>query len=345
MPLTTEVNDTAVIDTMVQTLTDAMIKAQDMAVPRVPKRRHQLFLPDYVIQNIRERNRLKRRLQRNPNMNEQLRPRINELNFHIKNDINEVRNQNFNNMLSQISADDQNRSLFQTSKFLRNRNNHMPPLKSDNQTFITAQEKADLLASQFAENHTNPLSDTNRSHTAFVQRSTNRFLNRSEPDENTIDLAYPDEIRSICKKLKNSKAPGVDKVHNTLIKHLPCIGILYLTMIINSCLRLSYFPDNWKHAEVIAIKKAQKPPNLAQSYRPISLLSSLSKILERVILIRLNQLINEKNVIPEQQHGFRTNRSTTTLLYEVYNRIKSALDQGWSTGMILLDVEKAYDRV
>lgn len=187
-------------------------------------------------------------------------------------------------MLRQLPNDDQHRSLFQITKLIRNRHQQMPPLKNGENILITPEEKANALAAQFAENHQNPLATDNRSHTVFVERSVQRFLCRSEISNDSIELSNTLEVRELCKKLRNRKAPGPDNISNTLIKRLPPLGILYLTIIINSCLKLQYFPQTWKHANVIPISKPGKPTSLTSSYRPISLLSSLNKIFERIIL-------------------------------------------------------------
>lgn len=344
VPTMDEVNSTIQIDELITTLTKAVMTAQREAVPLMPKRRYQLELNAEIRLHIAERNRLIRRLQRNPGLHDMIKPDINQLTQTIKQGIDQVRNRNFNQMLSHLPTDDQNRSLFRTAKFLRNRSNELPPLINGNDTLITSQEKADALAAQFALNHDNPLADDNQAHTAQVNRTVQRFHQNFSPRDappkcNTL------EIQRICNKMKSSKAPGADRMHNSLIKHLPSIGIFYITFIINCCLKLSYFPAQWKHAEVIAIKKPQKPPNKSSSYRPISLLSSLSKILERVILSRLLEHLDLRSIIPPQQHGFRGNRSTITLLKKVTNDVREALKQKLSTGMILLDVEKAFDRV
>lgn len=137
----------------------------------------------------------------------------------------------------------------------------------------------------------------------------------------------------------------MDKIHNSLVKKLPQVGIMVLGLIINSCLKLNYFPNKWKHAMVIPIKKPNKPSAEPDSYRPISLLSSLNKILERVILVRLQEHLQNVNAIPQQQHGFQKNKSTTTLLTELVGKIKTGLTQQQSTVMLLMDIEKAFDRV
>lgn len=145
--------------------------------------------------------------------------------------------------------------------------------------------------------------------------------------------------------MKVSKAPGIDKVHNSLVKKLPPIGFLYLALIINACLKLNYFPSKWKHANVIPIKKPGKPAAETTSYRPISLLNSLSKILERIILKRLQDHLAATFAIPDDQHGFQKGKSTVTQLQRLITTIRNSLNNRLSTGMLLVDVEKAFDRV
>lgn len=79
------------------------------------------------------------------------------------------------------------------------------------------------------------------------------------------------------------------------------------------------------------------------SYRPISLLSSLSKLLERILLKRLNKHIDDNDLIPNHQFGFRKAHSTTQQLYRVTRLVKMNLARHKSTGMTTLDIEKAYD--
>lgn len=67
------------------------------------------------------------------------------------------------------------------------------------------------------------------------------------------------------------------------INDLPRKGVKYLTIIINECLKCSYFPLKFKEAKVIPIRKPNKPPDSPLSYRHISLLSSIGKILEKVL--------------------------------------------------------------
>jgi hypothetical protein len=126
---------------------------------------------------------------------------------------------------------------------------------------------------------------------------------------------------------------------------LPPRGINFLTFIINSCLKLDYFPPRWKHAKVVPIPKHGKDLSKPDSFRPISLLCSLSQILERVVLNRINKHIELENIIPEEQHGFRQKFSTTKQLTKLIISAKENMDNKKSTGLVMLDVEKAFDRV
>lgn len=81
------------------------------------------------------------------------------------------------------------------------------------------------------------------------------------------------------------------------------------------------------------------------SYRTIILLSSLSKLFERILLKRINSHIELNHLLPNHQFGFRQKHSTIHQLYRVTKHIKKTFHHKKSIGMILLDIEKAFDTV
>ena len=210
---------------------------------------------------------------------------------------------------------------------------------------LTAQEKADALAAQFECALQNPLADVLPAFTQKVNDEIESFIAAPIPSNEIFTEPSITRIKSIIRKLKNTKAPGKDKICNSLIKKLPPLAIKYIHSIISLCMRNSYFPNQWKHAEVIAIHKPGKDPSTPASYRPISLLSSISKILERVVLERINDHLDDNNILPKQQFGFRPKFSTVHQLNRIVKQVKSKLKTKESTGMLLMDVEKAFDRV
>ncbi|GFT01091.1 probable RNA-directed DNA polymerase from transposon X-element [Trichonephila clavipes] len=106
-----------------------------------------------------------------------------------------------------------------------------------------------------------------------------------------------------------------------------------------------YFPNAWKTAVVIPILKPGKNPKLAESHRPISLLPILSKLAEKIIAARLNDYLENENILVPEQHGFRPRLSTTHQLLRVVEYIKDGIDRHQYTAAVFLDIQKAFDRV
>ncbi|GFU65076.1 RNA-directed DNA polymerase from mobile element jockey [Trichonephila clavipes] len=142
-----------------------------------------------------------------------------------------------------------------------------------------------------------------------------------------------------------SQTPGLDQISYRMIKNLPLKFLLFITLLINQLFKNNYFPDSWKTAVVIPILKPDKNPKLAQNYRPISLLSSLSKVYEFVLLRRLNQHCAASNMIIPQQCGFRPKCSKVHQLLRVTELIHSGFAKHEATGILFLDIAKAFDKI
>lgn len=113
----------------------------------------------------------------------------------------------------------------------------------------------------------------------------------------------------------------------------------------NQCLRLSYFPQDWKLAVVLAFPKPGKDKLFPQNYRHISLLNTLSKVFEISLYNRLRNFEKQHKTLIEEQFGFRDHRSTVQQLARIANYISTNFNTKMSTAMLLLDIEKAFDTV
>ncbi|KAJ8710369.1 hypothetical protein PYW07_009735 [Mythimna separata] len=153
----------------------------------------------------------------------------------------------------------------------------------------------------------------------------------------------PREIQREIKRLEEGKAPGYDMIDATLLKHLPKKGITLITIIINACLRLSIYPAQWKIAQVIMVPKPGKPPHEVGSYRPISLLPVVGKLLERIILNRMRPYLDE--VIPEHQFGFREGHGTIEQVHRITDTISRTLENKQYCAAVFLDIGQAFDKV
>jgi len=119
--------------------------------------------------------------------------------------------------------------------------------------------------------------------------------------------------------------------------------LIQLTQLWNHILSLRYFPYAWKSAKVIPILKPGKPLSDPSSHRPISLLSIVRKLLERVVAHRLNSFILQNHILPPEKFGFRKHHSTVSQLTRTADFITHGVNLRKHIGMVLPDIGKAYD--
>ena len=142
----------------------------------------------------------------------------------------------------------------------------------------------------------------------------------------------------------NTSSTGPDGISNKHLKHLGPHAVRVLTDIFNHSLHNNAIPNTWKLAKIIPILKPNKPPTEPTSYRPISLLCTPSKILERLVLNNINTHIPLSNT----QHGFRSQHSTSTLLTHLTQTTLEGLNANKPATRTLLatiDISKAFDTV
>jgi len=158
-------------------------------------------------------------------------------------------------------------------------------------------------------------------------------------------LTNPDEVHEAIRGFKFGKAPGPNGITNRALKHLPQRAVSLLAQIFNAILLTHHFPSLWKHARVISIFKLGKDPALPSSYRPISLLDTLGKLSEKIILARILHEVSERGLMQDDQFGFRPRHSTSLQLARLDERKTRNFGEKRLTGAVFLDVAKAFDTV
>ena len=117
-----------------------------------------------------------------------------------------------------------------------------------------------------------------------------------------------------------------------------------LCIIFNRSLQEGIFPDKWKQGNLVPIfKKGEK--SIPSNYRPVSLLSNLGKIQERIIFKHLYKHLYSNNLLFKYQSGFRTGHSTTYQLIDIFHHICQSFDAKQHCCMIFCDISKAFDKV
>jgi hypothetical protein len=145
--------------------------------------------------------------------------------------------------------------------------------------------------------------------------------------------------------LVKKKAPGYELITGKILKNSPDKGFKLLTCIYNAILRLEHFPCQWKVAKVIMILKPGKTPNYAASYRPISPLPILAKVLEKMLLKRLVPIIHEHQLIPKHQFGFRKVHETIEQIHRLVNKIYNDFENRRYCSAVSVDIRQAFDKV
>jgi len=208
------------------------------------------------------------------------------------------------------------------------------------QVFNSA-DKAELLVQQFERIHHLNSNVGTANHAHIVNHTVNKYFSRPHPHVPAAQLTKPYELRRLIQSLKLKSAPGTEGISATMLRSLSRTALIHLIQIFNHNLRPGYFPYAWKTAMVIPFQKPGKPLSDPGSHRPISLLSTVSKLLERVVAHRANSLTHRNLILHPEQLGFRKQHSTVSQLARITDFITHGFYLRKHTGVVLLDIEKA----
>jgi len=148
-----------------------------------------------------------------------------------------------------------------------------------------------------------------------------------------------EEIGESLRYRNNKSSPGSDGIRWKHLKILHKKRPKLLTDLMSACLRYGVFPTEWKEAFVSFIPKGDKPPNEAGSYRPISLLSYLGKLLEAIIKNRLQDRVDDA------QYGFRRGMGTEDCMHDMLEKLSAMRAEHAYVSAISLDISRAFDHV
>ena len=152
-------------------------------------------------------------------------------------------------------------------------------------------------------------------------------------------------VLQTIRSLPSNKASGPDSISNEMLKLTADVIAEPIACLINKSLSEGVFPQQWKESKLTPVLKPGKESDKLASYRPVALLSCLSKVLERFVHNQLVQYCLTHGYIPEQQFGFLRGRSAEWQLLSVTERWHEARDRRKHIHAVFLDAEKAFDRV
>ena len=199
---------------------------------------------------------------------------------------------------------------------LKKRKSTIPPLFNRPEVLSSASDKAKLFAKSFSKNSN--LDDSAISLPVFPPRTKLKLHNVS---------ITPKMVKKVITNLDSSKASGPDCIPMVVLKNcepeLSCV----LAKLFNNCLKESCFPDCWKVLSVVLVFKNVGERSTAKNYHPVSLLSVVSKVFEKLVNNRIVDHLENCGLFSDFQYGFRSSRSTADLLTVKSDRIARAFNR------------------
>ena len=170
------------------------------------------------------------------------------------------------------------------------------------------------------------------------------YLKRLKKNEKSMFLAPTNkyEIEKLICNLPNKNSSGYDLINNKLLKLIKDEIAKPLEIIFNQSIACGIFPDKMKLAEIVPLYK-NKSRTEPGNYRPISLLPTISKVLEKIMYKRTYKFLTENNQIYHSQYGFRVGHSCENAIGDLVSHVLKNQQQSKYTAALFLDLSKAFD--
>ncbi|CAB0032892.1 unnamed protein product, partial [Trichogramma brassicae] len=168
--------------------------------------------------------------------------------------------------------------------------------------------------------------------------------------EEPIPAVTLEELKGAQSRIKERSAPGPDGIPNSALKIAIAARPDIFLRVYTTCLETGVFPSSWKRQRLVLLPKPGKPPDEPSSYRPLCMMDTAGKILERIICERLEAFTEGPGGLSERQYGFRKGRSTIDAIEDVISVAREAIaGKRWYRGtkkyctVVTLDVRKAFN--
>ncbi|UYV70713.1 hypothetical protein LAZ67_8000346 [Cordylochernes scorpioides] len=320
----------------------------------IPRGNRKQYIPGYIetinsLQNeITQRNQAQEYLMENNELENKIN--LSKLSAQVRQKANQLKQRKWRDICSNLGPHTRDTKLWKLIKSI----NQETPYSTTSNTFTDKDgnilTERTQISNLFADYYTQ-ISKLN------FMRQDKKVLHISKKIRNEAkttshqDLFHkpflPHELKEAINRLDDNKTPGSDIISAKMIKHLETNAILELLHIINLSWSSSTLPKEWKHAIIIPIHKAGKTENHPQSYRPISLTSIPCKLMERMILNRMQYFLNKNKLLTKQQAAFKKYHNTVDQIFYFTQKIQDNFQSKptKSTIAAFIDLSQAFDRV
>ena len=326
-------NPQSAYDTFISLLTEVIDKHAPMHKRRV-KTKESPWMTKDILTSIRTRDRLKAKAKKTKSTHdwESYKKARNDVTFAVRKAKRDFITKKIN------STKDSSKEIWKSLKYLTPNKKNSSPI--NNVTIDNVPTRGKELANAFNDFFVNiGLSVQNES----KKTNSNNNLKKVESifSFNTVSVT---DVMKLLINLPCDKATGPDGVPAKVLPSIAHLIASPLTHIINRSLYEGTIPYQWKIARVTPIFKGGDN-NILGNYRPISVISVIGKIMERIAYNQVLQYLLENNILTNCQSGFRPKFSTQTALLNVTDNWLSAMDRGDLVGVVMIDLKKAFDTV
>ena len=193
----------------------------------------------------------------------------------------------------------------------------------------------------------NHFSMVGKSYAEKISKSNKRindYIRNMEINNHSLFLTpiTEPELKSLISALPNKSSSGHDNINNVLLKQIKDSIVKPMTICVNKSLSEGLFPQVMKLADVCPLYKS-KDKHETNNYRPISLLLTLSKLLEKIVCEKVYSFLNQTNQIYMGQYGFRSGHSCKNVIGELISAVLKGFQSNKYTVGVFLDLSKAFD--
>ena len=259
-------------------------------------------------------------------------------------------------------------NLINTEKFKRNKDNLQCPTDNNTDRWkklkkFTGQDKftTPQVIVENTTHHTKHRDIANSLNRQYVTRIHKLISQMDQPTTDPIEryrkLVTPPtttftftkvtmcQLKKILSNMKGTGSMGHDDISLRSIKQASSELLPLLLHLLNRTISTTTFPTLLKISKVVPIKKIGKDVTTAEGWRPINVLSAISKVLEQVFLIQISAHIDQNNLIGPNHHGAVRHRSTQTLITDLHDQLLEETSKGNEKVLLIIDQSKAYDVV
>ena len=342
-----DINHTRDVDEIYAQFVSTLLDIANNNIPKSKPRPNQRNVPywtDACQSAVDDRNRALRRMRQTKSPDDCLEYR--RCKGIAQRTIKEAKRSSWRNYCEKLNTRTKMSEVWRTTKRMNGVDSahNIPNLKLENQTFETNLQKAEIFATVFSK----VSSDTNYTPEFIANRATFQPeypTTHPHLDESLDDEFSLFELEQALKQCKRNSSPGQDTIAYEILKEIPKSGLRTMLQIFNVIWEKGKLPAKWKEALITPILKPTKPNNDPSSYRPISLTSSICKIMERLIANRLCWYIERNHLFNKNQSGFRRNRACIDQIMRIQDDVNKALRTKSNVVGLFIDLEKAFDMV